>query len=269
MQERSSWQCLVVTTRDPTASELRAVAPLIVVGATPQLVGTVLLVANGPRVVGVTSAELLRPLHGAQLAIATKLDGSASLPVTSWGMGRYSGVGLVELGEAELPLDHDVTPLAINGVNASVNVHGAPAALVVMVEADGGYQRLFVNVHVDADDAGGMTDHVVHLASPDDPAHSALAVEGAPVFAWLPPEPALGRHGELVAFALAYPYRAQIARPRETPVIAELAGLEDLGRALMIAPPDPDERPELGEVAGEIEDKIMDPLAGLDGLDDD
>ncbi|MEO8701690.1 MAG: hypothetical protein ABI867_16710, partial [Kofleriaceae bacterium] len=222
--------------RDRHASELRAVAPLIVAGAAPQLVGTVMLVANGPRVVGVTSAELLRPLHGAQLAIVTKLDGSTSVPVTSWGMGRYSGIGLVELGEQTLPVDHDITPLSIGDINASVNVHGAPAAIVAMIATAAGYERVFVPVHVDVDDGAGMTDHLVYLASPDEPEHAAVAVEGSPVFAWLPPDPALGRLGETVAFALAYPYRAQVARPRDTAVIAELAGLEDLGRALMIAP---------------------------------
>jgi hypothetical protein len=53
-------------------------------------------------------------------------------------------------------------------------------------------------------------------------------------------------------------------RPRTTPVIAELVGLDDLGRALLTEV-EPDAGPELPVVAGEIDDKAPpDPLAGLD-----
>jgi hypothetical protein len=229
------------------------VAPLLALGGgAPKLIGPITLVINEGHVVGVTSAELLRPLVGTQLAIGTKLDGSAHTLIASWGMGRYSGVGLVEL-DGELPTNHDVVPLPIASVNASINIHGAPAALATIVASAGGYERLMVAVHVDADDAGGMSDHAIHLASPLDAAFATIAVEGAPLFAWLPADPALGRRSEVVVFALAYPYRARIAKPRETPVIAELVGLDDLGRAL-ISVPEPEERPELGEVAGEIDD---------------
>jgi len=247
--------------RDRNAPELRAVAPLITLGSSPQLVGAVTLVANGARVIGVTSAELLRPLHGTPLGIATKLDGSATVEVATWSMGRYSGIALVELGGA-VPEGDEVVPLAIGSVNASVNVHGAPAAIVTVTQTAGRYERAFIAVHLDVDDAGGMNDHAVHLASPLEP--TELPVEGASVFAWLPPDPVLGRPSEVVVFALAYPYRANLSKPRETAVIAELVGLDDLGRALISEPP-PDERPELFEVAGEIEEKgLPDPLAGLD-----
>lgn len=242
-------------------------APVLVLdpasGPKPQLIGAVTLVANGSRMIGVTSAELLRPLLGKQLAIATKLDGSSLVKVSAWTMGRYSGIGLVELAEP-FPSGHDVTPLSIGSVNASVDVHGAPAAIVTVAASGSGYERGFLAVHVDPDDGGGMSDHTIHLASPLDPLATQTPIEGAPVFAWLPPDPVLGRPSEVVVFALAYPYRAQIAKPRDTPVIAELVGLDDLGKALIVLAPEPDARPELGTVTGEIVDPAADPLAGLD-----
>jgi len=120
-------------------------------------------------------------------------------------------------------------------------------------------------VHVDNDDGGGMSDTITRIASPLDPSHVSLDVEGAPVFAWFPPNPALGRKGEVLAVAVAYPYRAQTAKPRSHPVIAELVALDDLGRAL-ISTQEHDSREELTQVAGEIEEKTStpDPLAGLD-----
>jgi hypothetical protein len=250
--DRDRHASLALVLRDPNANELKAVAPIIVVGAPSRVVAPVTIVVHGERVIGVTSAELLRPHHGAALAIATKLDGSATVPISSWYVGRYSGVGLVELA-APISEGSDVVPLAIGSVNASVNVHGAPAGMVAIKATATGYTRELVGVHVDADDGGGMSDHAIFLASPVEMPDADLAVEGAPVFAWLPPDPVLGRPSELVLFALAYPYRAQIARPRGTPVIAELAGLEDLGKTLIAAvEPVEDARAQLGIVAGEI-----------------
>jgi hypothetical protein len=252
--------------RDPNAPELRAVAPLLVLGESPRFVGPITLVANGSRVIGVASAEMLRTLPDSNLAVASKLDGSATVNIVNWTVGRYSGVGLVEL-EA-FPKDHDVVPLPIGSINASVDVHGAPAAVVTVDKLGDRYERSLVPVYVDADDAGGMSDTAVYMLSPHHPAHIETPIEGATVFAWLPPEPALGRRStEVVAFAMAYPYRAGIAKPRATPVIAELVGLEDLGRALLATAASEPE-PELGAVAGEIVDKADDPLGLLGGLDE-
>ncbi|MBA2538955.1 MAG: hypothetical protein H0V17_04915 [Deltaproteobacteria bacterium] len=241
-------------------------APLVVLGNTHRFVCPITLVANGVRVIGVASAEMLRTLPDSGLAVATMLDGSATVNIVNWTVGRYSGVGLVEL-EAPFPTDHDVVPLSIESINASVDVHGAPAALVMLDQIDGRFERSLVPVYVDADDAGGMSDTIVYIVSPHHPAHVETPVEGATVFAWLPPEPALGRRfTEVVAFAMAYPYRAGIAKPRATPVIAELVGLEDLGRALLSAATSKPES-ELGAVAGEIVDPVDsadDPLAGFD-----
>ena len=56
--------------RDTSAVELRAVAPLVVLGGkTPQLVGPCTLVTNGSQVIAFSSAELLRQA-GEPLAIA-------------------------------------------------------------------------------------------------------------------------------------------------------------------------------------------------------
>jgi hypothetical protein len=128
------------------------------------------------------------------------------------------------------------------------------------------FERMLIAVHVDNDDGGGMSDTIVRLASPLEQAHVDLEVEGCPLFAWFPPNPALGRKGEVLAVAIAYPYRARTAKPRDLPVLAELVGLDDLGRAL-ISPQEHDAGPELTQVAGEIVEKAdgePDPLAGLD-----
>lgn len=263
------WQCPRVSVRDPNAPELRAVAPLVALAdgsipnSPPRFVAPITLIANGARVIGVTSAETLRTQPDARLAVATKLDGSATVDVVNWNIGRYSGIALVELDN--FVASSEVVPLSIGSVHASVNIHGAPAAIVTLAFAGGRYQRSLIPVYVDADDAGGMIDNTVYLASPQQATHIRVPIEGTPLFAWLPPEPALGRHeGEVVAFALGYPYRMGIAKPRETPVIAELASLEDLGRAL-ITKPVVEKEPELAAVTGEIVDKA-DPDDPLDGL---
>lgn len=227
-------------------------APLVATGEHAVLVAAVTIVGNGDRVVGVTSAELLRPYQGKPLVVMTKLDGSASIPVASWGMGRYSGLGIVEL-EGSLPSDHDLTPIAIGSVRATPDTRGAPAGVVAIVDAAPGYKRELIPIHVDRDDGGGMSDTITHVASPVDAAHGKLAVEGAPVFVWFPADPALGRPSEVLVVAAIDAYRARTIQPRDTPVIGELVGLEDLGRAL-IAAPKPDERAELKQIAGEIDD---------------
>ena len=254
--------------RDPKAPELRSVAPLVALADDPsnvsvRFVAPITLVANGTRVIGVTSAETLRTVPEKRLAIA-RLDGTPLIEVLNWNVGRYSGVGLVEF-EGAFPSDGDITPVSIGSIHASVNTHGAPAAIVSIDQVGARFERSLIPVYVDADDGGGMSDSTVYIASPLHPAHADGAVEGACLFAWLPPEPALGRpKGEVVAFALGYPYRMGIAKPRDTPVIAELASLEDLGRAL-IASSGPEKEPELKAVTGEIVDTADDdPLAGLE-----
>jgi hypothetical protein len=222
-----------------------------------------MLVENAGKTLGITSAEILRAYQGAQLRVLTELDGSQYVDVTNIGMGRYAGVGLLELARA-IPDGGGVKPLGLDHVNATSDTRGAPAAIVTITPA---FERMLIPVHVDNDDGGGMSDTLTRIASPIEPAHVGLAIEGAPVFVWFPPNPALGRPGEVLAVAIAYPYRAQTAKPRELPVLAELVGLDDLGRAL-ISTEDHETRPELEQVvSGEIDEKLAgepDPLAGLD-----
>ncbi len=239
------------------AAELRAVAPLVVTGATPQLVGSCTLVTNGATTIGFASAEMLRAA-GEPLAIAVKLDGSRTLPVASWVMGRHSGIGIVELA-APFPLGEqlDIAPLAISAVCASIDTRGAPAALVY-IEGDPKKRmsRRIVPVYVDAVDGGGMSDDVIsQLASPVEASDASTKIETAALFAWMPPDPVLGRGREIVAVALALPYRTGAFKPRPLAAIAELIGLEDLGRALPFEPqPKPEGSNELGQVAGELSD---------------
>lgn len=239
-------------------------APLVTSGSAPGLVGPVTLVAHGERTVGVTSAELVRPHAGdspfggvlGELAVVVALDGSVVVPVARWTIGRYSGLALLSLA-SPLAAGHDVVPLSIAAVCATIESRGAPAGLVAIAADGAGYRRALIPVHVEADDDGGMRDEPRHLASPLDAADAATAVDGAPVFAWFPPDPVLGRPSEVVLVALAAPCRLQPARPRETAAIAELIGLEDLGRALLISESaaEPELRPELAQVAGEISDE--------------
>jgi hypothetical protein len=241
--------------RDPDAVQLRAVVPLVV-AATKQLVGPALIVTNNQRAIAVTGSELLRPHDAKSLALLTSLDGSSSVPVAAWGLGRYSGVGLVELGGPIAAATRDVTPLSLSAVHATVDSRGAPSALITIVaNGDGTFDRVLVPVHVDHIDnpAGMVGDVLARLASPIEPADHGRSVAGAILFSWFPSDPVLGRKSEVVAVALAYPYTLGTFKPRDLPAIAELLGLDDLGRAL-ITPTQPDPRPELAQVTGEIAD---------------
>lgn len=258
-----SCNCWLVP-RDPDAVQLRAVAPLLANG---RLVAPVLVVSNGPQVMAATSAELLRPLAGAvPLVIATKLDGSASVPVAAWGMGRFGMIGLLELG-APLGNGHDVEPLDLGAVCASTDTRGAPSAFVVLAEAAGGFIRTLVPVHVDGDDGAGMSDVIARVATPLDATHASLAVEGAPLFTWFPPNPALGRANEVLVMGLGHPYRGH-AKPRDLAVLAEVVGLEELGRVLLSTARTEEKEPDLKQVAGEIEDHELADIPALKGLDE-
>jgi hypothetical protein len=237
---------------DRDAREVRSVAPLLVQG---QLIGPVTLVRNGDKTIGTTDAELLRPHVGAQLSVATMLDGSAIVAVSNWGLSRHAGLGLIELATPIEP-GLDVIPLDLGAVCASVDTRGAPAVLVGIVREGTGYVRTWVPVQVDNDDTAGMSDAAIRLASPLEDAHVGMAVDGASLFAWFPANPALGRASEVLVLGMAQAYRG-FSKPRERPVIGEIIGLDDLGRALIAAQrtPEREAEPELRQVAGEIEDK--------------
>ena len=240
------------------ASELRAVAPLVVLGrdSAPALVGPCTLVTNGSQTIAFSSAELLRQA-GEPLAIALTLDCKNTIPVTSWTMGRVANMGVIELG-VPFPLKDerlDVAPLPLAAVCATVDTRGAPSALVT-VERDGtSIRRRVIPVHVDAIDGGGMADGVIaRLASPDHDDDVEVFVDGASLVSWMPPDPVLGRPSEVVVVALAVPYRMKTFKPRTLPAIAELYGLEDLGRALPWQGDKQAEDHPLVQVAGEIKE---------------
>lgn len=222
-------------------------APLLVDGA---LIGPVTLVQNGARTIGVTDAELLRPHVGATLTVATMLDGSATAAIGHWGLSRKEELGLIELAS---PLDAglDVRPIELGAVCGSLDTRGAPAALVGIVRDGARFVRTHVPVVLDRDEGGDAADAVLHLASPVEDAHVGMRVEGATLWAWFPPNPALGRAGEVLVLGLAQAYRG-FARPRRHPVVAEVVGLDDLGRALLVAHKAEEREPELRQVAGEI-----------------
>lgn len=233
--------------RERDARELRSVAPLLVNG---QLVGAVTLVRNADKVIGATDPELLRAHVGAQLAVATMLDGSVSVPVGHWGLSRNASLALIELA-APIEPGLDVRPLELGAVSGSLDTRGAPAALVGVARHGAGFVRSYVPVLVDQD-VTAPANTAARLASPIDPAHVGAAVAGASLFAWFPPNPALGRAGEVLVLGIAQPYRG-FSKPREHPAIAEVIGLDDLGRALLIAHRIEEREPELVQVAGEIE----------------
>jgi hypothetical protein len=252
-----SCKCCTVRDGDRDARELRSVAPLLVDG---QLIGPVTLVRNGARTIGATDVELLRPYVGAKLSIATKLDGSATVAIGHWGLSRKAELALVELAE---PIDVglDVRALELGAVCASVDPQGAPAVLVGIVQDGRRFVRSFVPVVIDRDDAGDMERAMLQLASPLEDAHVGAHVEGAALFAWFPPNPALGRSGETLVLGVAQSYRG-FAKPRARPVIAEIIGLDDLGRALLLAHKTEEREPELRQVAGEIDDSAPTDRAG-------
>lgn len=249
-----------------SAAELRAVAALVVTGgATPQLVGACTLVTNGKQTIAFSSAELLR-LAGEPLAIALTFDGKTTLPVSAWVMSRSPAMGIIELGTSfptEGPLD--VQPLPIAAVCATVETRGAPSALIGVQETPTGWSRRIVPVHVDAVDGGGMSDDIIsRLASPDGVLDVDAEIDGAALFSWMPADPVLGRPPETVLVALACKYLHGTFKPRELPPLAEVTGLEDLGRALQFHAPEKAAN-DLGQVAGEIKKDVSpDLLAGFD-----
>jgi hypothetical protein len=236
------------------ATELVAVAPLVVTaGDAGTLVGPCTLVTNGTKTIAFSSAELLRNAPDG-LAVALTMDGKTTVPVTQWIAGRNPGVGIIELG-APYPKDKklDVVPLELGAISATVDTRGAPSALVTIVSGDQRFSRRAVPVHVDLVDGAGMSDDVLaKLASPMEADDSGAVVDGAALFSWLPADAVLGRPPEVVAVALAIAYRNTQFKPREQAAIAELLGLEDLGRALPFAGAKEEGSNELGQIAGEI-----------------
>jgi hypothetical protein len=245
-------RCVGRDTRESVA-ELRGIAALIVTGPSPQLVGVCTLVTNGTNTVAFSSADLLRAA-GEPLAIALTLDCKKTFPVTAWQMSRTPHMGVIDLGTS-FPTDPslDVEPLQMGAVCASVDTRGAPSALVTVEWTGTSISRRVVPVHVDAIDGGDMSDdEITRLASPDDPADLDAPIDGAPLIAWMPADPVLGRTSEVVAVALGTAYRERTFKPRELPAVAELWSLDDLGRLLPWRAAEHSGSNDLGLVAGEI-----------------
>jgi hypothetical protein len=180
------------------------------------------------------------------------LDGSETILVGNWGLSRQAGLGLIELVSSVEP-GLDVRPLGLGAVCATVDAGGAPAALVGIVRERSGFSRTWVPVQIDKAD-GGMSDAALWLASPLEDIHVGAAVAGASLFAWFPPNPALGRASEVLVLGVAQAYRG-FEKPRERPVVAEIVDLDDLGRALITAQKAEEREPELPQIAGEIDDQ--------------
>lgn len=238
---------MMADARRSDAPELRCVAPLVVLGAGgPQLAGPCMLVTNGVHTIAVASAEVLRRA-GEPLAILTRLDGSTHLAVKAWQLARHASLGIVDLGEG-VAFTPDIHPLHLGSLSAAIETRGAPSALVVFAQHGTAFERIVVAVEVVVDDGGGMSDEVVRLAVAPEPVTAAPA-DGAPLFAWMPPDPVLGRGSEVIAVALGVTPRANATR---RPAFAELASLEDIGRVLPWAEQTPPPQSGLGLVAGEI-----------------
>ncbi len=225
------------------ARELRAVAPLLANGV---VIGPVTFVTTGQQTIGMTSAELLRRNETAGIEIGI---GNAAIPIGNWSMGRYTGIGLVQLA-VPIPPEAELEPLSISAACATPETRGAPAALVTFSNG----KRILIPVHVDP--VGGR-EVVAHLATPHDAVAADLVVDGAPLFAWFPADPALGRKSEVVILALGHPYRLQTFKPRVLPALVELCSLDDLGRALAYHS---EERTDLPPAAGEIQSPPNEPV---------
>lgn len=228
-------------------------APLLANG---ELVGPITLVQNGAKTIGATDAELLRHLVGQQLSVATMLDGSQPVAVGNWGLSRQAGLGLVEL-IGPIAAGADIVPLDLGAVCATVDTRGMPAVLVGIARDGAGFTRSWIPVQIDSERPAGP-DAPTRLASPIDDAHVGANAGGAGLFAWFPANAALGRASEVLVLGVAQAYRG-FAKPRPHPVIAEVVGLDDLGRALLASQKLEEREPELRQVAGEIQ--LSDPPA--------
>ena len=238
---------LMADARRADAPELRCVAPLVVLDAGgPRLVGPCMLVTNGSHAIAVASAEVLRR-SGEPLAILTRLDGSTHLAIPAWQLARHAALGIVDLGEG-VAFTPDVHPLHLASVSATMETRGAPAALVAFAQRDRAFERVAIAVDAVSDDGGGMSDEIVRLAIPHEPA-PALPADGAALFAWMPADPVLGRGSEVVAVAVGVAPRANSSHRA---ALAELASLEDIGRVLPWAEQTPPPQDALEQVAGEI-----------------
>lgn len=231
------------------APQLRCVAPLVAVADGKQrLIGPCVLVTSGAHTIALASAEALRKA-GEPLAIATRLDGSATLPVKAWHLGRHPAIGVIDLGDSSR-FTPEVEPLALGSLSATVDTRGAPAALIgVRVDA-GLFARIAVGVQVVVDDGGGMSDHANRLAVPQERLPDGALLDGAPLFAWMPADPVLGRSSEIVALALGVAPRSQTFGSYAP--IAELVGLEDAAIALPWSEQPPPGNDGPVQVAGEI-----------------
>ena len=226
------------------AKEVRCVAPLVsLAGKQPKLVGPCMIVTNGDRAIAASSAELLRRA-AEPLVIYTRLDGSSQIAIKTWQLGLHTGIGLIEI-PAGTSFSTDVHPLYLEGIFATLDTRGAPAAFVTF---DANFERRVIGVHVDNADPSG--DDPIWLATAI--ADETAEVDGAPLFGWMPPDPVLGRGSEVVAVAIGVTYRNGALRPRGKSPLAELVGLDDLARALPWAEQTPPPRAELEQVAGEI-----------------
>ncbi len=235
--------------REATA-ELRCVAPLVVLGpAGPTLLGPCLLITNGTQTIAAASSEVLRKA-GEPLAILTRFDGSTRIEVKQWQLARRTALGIIDLGEGA-QFSPEIHPLHLSLLSAAIETRGAPAALITVRPAGTGFAREVIGVRIELDDGGGMSDEVVRTASPIDEVEPGTLVDGSPLFAWMPPDPVLGRASEVIAVAIGVVARARTA-PGASNAIAELVGLEDAGRALPWGEPTPAPSNDLGQVAGEI-----------------
>ena len=226
------------------AKEVRCVAPLVsLAGAQPTLIGPCMIVTNGDRAIAASSAELLRKATE-PVVIYTRLDGSSSIPVTTWQVGLRTGIGIIEI-PAGTSFSTDVHPLYLESILATLDTRGAPVAFVTF---DAKLERRVIGVHVDNGDPSG--DDPIWLATGT--SDETTDVDGAPLFGWMPPDPVLGRGSEVVAVAIGVTYRNGALTPRGTAPLAELVGLDDLARALPWAEKTPPPRTELEQVTGEI-----------------
>ncbi len=153
-------------------------------------------------------------------------------------------------------------PIAISSICATVDNRGAPTALVSIVPTPKGYARVPVPVWIDV--IGDMSDVVARVVTPQESGDAGVSVEGTPVFAWFPPNAALGRPAETLALAITLSYRVGTYAPRGRPAIGEVVGLDDLARALPFTVQE--QEPELSQVAGEIRDAGVKRV--IDDLDD-
>ena len=175
----------------------------------PQLAGPCMLVTNGSHTIAVASAEVLRQA-GEPLAILTRLDGSTHLAGRGVAARAPRGDRHRRARRRRRVHARRVSAPPRVAVGGGRDARRTGGARDVRAATAGKFERVVIAVDVATDDGGGMSDDITRLAIPDRAARPR-SIDGAPLFAWMPPDPVLGRGSEVIAVAIGVTPRCALS----------------------------------------------------------